>query len=68
MSNLRKVEKFTVKFEENKSIPGGEKLARMYGVWVVLKMRQERWVKLGFGMSFVIRISLGLGVQAESIL
>lgn len=69
MSNLRKLEKFTVKFEGNKSTPSGEKLARMYGVWVVLKMHQENWVKLGeFGMSFVISISLGLGVQTESIL
>lgn len=32
MSNLRKVEKFTVKIEESKPTPHREKLARMFGV------------------------------------
>lgn len=46
MSNSRKIEEYAVKMEDNKCTPSREKqqgcLER-----VVLKMHQERWLKLG---------------------
>lgn len=68
MSSLWKIEENTVKIEFNKSIPSREKLAMMYGVGG-FEDASGKMAKIGwFGVSFVIRTNLRLGIQAEIIL
>lgn len=62
MNNSRKIEKYTVKIKEEKSMLCRETLARMCGV-DIFEDTSGKMAKIGgFGMSFAIsRVSSGLG-------